>query len=353
MRKNKIVSVCFIVAFAMVLILGIPMMTLGNFQKDAVVDCGSLYISGPPSNPTVTATAIDNSVDIGGVECLVTFRVSYIMEDLSGSADHAYVHMSISGGSWDAADAGEGSSTGILTCYKTCYPGETVYVFMHATYKDGWPVQNTIGYAEDISTNTMLTPENHAPNTPAKPSGPTNGEAGVTYTYTSYASDPDGDDVCYYWDWGDGSFTTWTSYHLSGETCSASHSWGEQGSYSIKVKAKDDEGLVSDWSPSLPVSMPANSPYNAAQISTSMVIIPEMTMVDLVTGEETTIPARTGYFVDLDLDGIYDIVHFDVTAEQYPVYLDAEGNYVIDIEPDGVQEATIDPEDINPASNPI
>ena len=48
----------------------------------------------------------------------------------------------------------------------------------------------------------------------------------------------------------------WTSLYNSGETVETSHSWSEEGTYEIRVKAQDEYGAESDWSDPLPVSMP-------------------------------------------------------------------------------------------------
>ena len=45
----------------------------------------------------------------------------------------------------------------------------------------------------------------------------------------------------------------------SGETISASHTWTEKGDYEIRVKAKDDHGVMGEWSEPLPISMPKSS----------------------------------------------------------------------------------------------
>ena len=78
------------------------------------------------------------------------------------------------------------------------------------------------------------------------------------YTYTTSTTDPDDDKVYYMWDWGDGTFSDWIGPYNSGIECSASHIWNDRSSYSIKVKAKDENGLHGPWSDPLSVSMPKN-----------------------------------------------------------------------------------------------
>ncbi|RLF30793.1 MAG: hypothetical protein DRJ99_01480 [Thermoplasmata archaeon] len=106
--------------------------------------------------------------------------------------------------------------------------------------------------------------ENKPPNKPNKPSGPTSGKAGTSYTYSTSTTDPDEDQVYYWFDWGDRTNSGWLGPYNSGQTVGASHTWSEKGSYDIKVKAKDTNDAESDWSDPLPITMPKNkgSPFN-------------------------------------------------------------------------------------------
>jgi hypothetical protein len=90
------------------------------------------------------------------------------------------------------------------------------------------------------------------PDKPSTPDGPSNGKVGNTYTYTSSTSDPDGDDILYLFDWGDGTDSGWIG------TGEASHSWSKRSNYNIKVKAKDTHGFESRWSDPLTVTIPRN-----------------------------------------------------------------------------------------------
>jgi hypothetical protein len=73
--------------------------------------------------------------------------------------------------------------------------------------------------------------------------GPEGGSAGNPYTYTFTSTDPDGDQVSYYIEWGDGEITDWTALQDSGPPgYDESHTWDEQGEYTITAKAKDENG---------------------------------------------------------------------------------------------------------------
>jgi len=86
---------------------------------------------------------------------------------------------------------------------------------------------------------TIDGPPNNPPNKPSTPSGPANGDAGTTYTYTSSATDPDGDSISYLFEWGDDTDSGWTDPIPSGQTATETHKWSDQGTYQIKVKARD------------------------------------------------------------------------------------------------------------------
>jgi hypothetical protein len=99
--------------------------------------------------------------------------------------------------------------------------------------------------------------ENNKPETPSKPSGPTNGLLGVEYDYNSNATDSDGDLLSYCFSWGDENVTL-TNWINSGETVTTSYSWNRRGIYNIRVRARDECGFISEWSNPLEVTMPRN-----------------------------------------------------------------------------------------------
>ena len=88
------------------------------------------------------------------------------------------------------------------------------------------------------------------PQPPNKPviSGPTIGTVNILYSYTFNSNDPDGDDIYYYINWGDGSYENWIGPYASGEIVTVLHFWSEKGTYKIQAKAKDDNTGESTWS---------------------------------------------------------------------------------------------------------
>jgi PKD repeat protein len=99
---------------------------------------------------------------------------------------------------------------------------------------------------------------NTQPNKPDTPEGEVNGEIGIEYIYTSVGTDPEGDQIFYFWDWGDDNDSGWIGPYNSGQLCELSYIWIQKGDYEIKVRLKDSNGLLSDWSDPLQISMPKN-----------------------------------------------------------------------------------------------
>jgi hypothetical protein len=105
------------------------------------------------------------------------------------------------------------------------------------------------------------------PSQPTKPVGPTLGIWNVEYTYISSATEPDGEQLYYLFDWGDGSSSGWLGPYNSGQTGTASHIWTVLGTYNVKVKARDIWGAGSHWSESLTVTITDNNPPNTPVIT--------------------------------------------------------------------------------------
>ena len=73
--------------------------------------------------------------------------------------------------------------------------------------------------------------------------GPKSGKAGTEYEYIFNAEDPNGDDVKYHIDWGDGNTET-TEFYSSGTDATVNHTWIKMGLYLIKARAENTNGLL-------------------------------------------------------------------------------------------------------------
>ena len=148
---------------------------------------------------------------------------------------------------WIKIDWGDGNITDWLGPYKS---GEPVNVshkwveegryYIRAKSKDFWD--------DSRWSDPYVVKIGNQPPYPPTIDGPTVGDPGEELTYTFVAEDPEGHDVYYYIEWGDGNDTGWIGPYPSGEEITRSHSWSENGTYVIRAKAKDIYGHESDWS---------------------------------------------------------------------------------------------------------
>ncbi len=109
----------------------------------------------------------------------------------------------------------------------------------------------TSGWSDPHTITIVL---NDAPATPTI-NGPASGAPGKAYLFRMQTTDADGDSVYYFIDWGDNTTTDWIGPYNSGAEATTTHTWSEQGTFTVKVKAKDVPGDESDWG-TLDIVMP-------------------------------------------------------------------------------------------------
>jgi hypothetical protein len=200
-----------------------------------------IWVDYDPTCPVNWApVACINGSDQGHVNQAMTF-------DGSGSFDHEGSLVSYA---WAFGDGTTGTGATVTHTYTT----QGIYL-----------VRLTV--TDNTSTNTTQTmwvyidKENHPPNTP-KLTGRKNGANETAYKYTISTTDPDGDTVQYYLNWGDdywfGGAAGWLGPFKSGEKVTLEKTWPLKGNYTIRVKAMDQYGAKSDWAV-LSVSMPISN----------------------------------------------------------------------------------------------
>jgi len=220
---------------------------------------GAAYIFEKPTTgwasttETQKITASDNqggdgfgkSVSVDGDGIIVS---SPDEDDIGAARGAAYIFYR-SGSSWseqqkltsgDAADSD--------------YFGWGVSISSNTAISGAYAEDNTNG--ADAGSAYIFEFVNQPPSNPTI-TGQTNGDVGTSYTYTFTSTDPDGDQVSYYVEWGDTTNTGWFGPFASGAAQDKSHSWSTEGTYDIKAKAKDTYGAESGWT-TLEVTMPVN-----------------------------------------------------------------------------------------------
>ncbi len=113
-----------------------------------------------------------------------------------------------------------------------------------------------VGTNEIKVTVTIINQDNKAPDTP----GTLNIEqdtlaAGETAEFETYAADPDGNDVYFMFDYGNGEASGWIGPYASNSLCVHTYNYPSAGDYEVMVKARDEFDAESQWTASLPVSI--------------------------------------------------------------------------------------------------
>jgi hypothetical protein len=138
--------------------------------------------------------------------------------------------------------------------YSSGVPVNTPHTWGSAgTYRVKVKAEDADGAQSGWSSSLTVVISSGANQPPNKPTltGPPSGKSGTKYTYESDTTDPEQDQIYYWFDWGDGTNSGWLAKHL----------WNK-GNYEIKVKAKDSHDAESEWSDPLSISMPKNKAIN-------------------------------------------------------------------------------------------
>jgi hypothetical protein len=106
-------------------------------------------------------------------------------------------------------------------------------------------------------------------NPPATPvlTGPDTGVINEMYTYNAVTTEPDGENIYYFFDWGDGSNSGWLGPYNSGQEGVAQKSWSATGTYMVRAKAKDINHVQSGWSTPIMMTIMTDRPPNTPTIN--------------------------------------------------------------------------------------
>ncbi|EMR74674.1 PDK repeat-containing protein [Thermoplasmatales archaeon SCGC AB-540-F20] len=194
----------------------------------------------------------------------------------------------------------DSSGTSSLDINDVGVTDETGYVSIEVS--DGSiTVQGTNLPSPPVSPSGGGTEQNNPPDVPVKPSGPTFVELGVEYQYTSSAVDPDGDDIRYRFDWGDGNMSNWTAFVPSNTSVSLNYSWASISTFAVYVLAQDENGLNSSWS--LPLNVTVSAIDFEGELPVADFVVPSN-----LTANQTIIFDGSGSF---DEDGVIVSYNWD------------------------------------------
>jgi len=148
---------------------------------------------------------------------------------------------------------------------------------------------------------------NLAPQKPSEPQGNTEGNINTEYNFTTDSTDPEGKNLYYWFNWGDGTNSGWDGPHSSGANATVSHAWTERGYFSVKVKAKDEGDVESEWSDEVKISISNDAPKKPSIKGKKFWVIP---------GKEYEYTFKA---TDSDNDDVYILVKW-AGGSQYDTY---------------------------------
>ena len=204
-------------------------------QYDVASDCfGWTFVTNPNGGCIAFLGGTDIDVSYGGVD-IVTKGIEKLCLDISSN--------------YMAGDKtfGELWGNGIST-YINNNMDEIDYITVEEFQPFGDP-------------SLVIAGESQPPTEP-QINGPKNGRVGVEYEWSFVSTDPNGDNISYYIEWGDTDGEgEWYGPFKSGEILVVTHKYTSEDTFTIKAMAMDENGDESGWSYYV-VIMPRNKMTN-------------------------------------------------------------------------------------------
>lgn len=155
-------------------------------------------------------------------------------------------------------DWADGSNSGWLGPYTS---GQTVTASHTWTVLGDYEIKvrarDIWGASSGWSEGLQVTITDNTPPEIPEITGSTQGKPGNEYLYNLLTTDLQNQEIYYFVDWGDNTTSGWLGPYVSGTQIHITHSWTEQGTYTVKAKAKDSMDMESDWG-TITVVMPTD-----------------------------------------------------------------------------------------------
>jgi hypothetical protein len=175
-----------------------------------------------------------------------------------------YTSISEDGGSYWEEEPKVNDESGTVVDQQNCNDVSGVYIVWTDNRITG---QDSIFFDKTVQTGSP-------PSTPMI-TGPTKFRPNQNQEFTFTATDPDGDQLYYSVEWGDGSVLDWQGPFTSGTPFKASHSWADRDLFTIRCKAKDTNELQSGFG-TLDVSTPKNIGFMSRLLDYIQHVFPDL-----------------------------------------------------------------------------
>ena len=171
-----------------------------------------------------------------GVKCM--FKVT------ASDPDYDPVSVRIDWDNGDTSDWSETFRSGDTVTLEYAWPSPGVFRISAQGRDD----KGAVSPWSNGHTVTIADTANLPPGDPSAPAGPDTGYVDSVYEFSALAVDPNGDRVRLQFNWGDGDTSGWSGLGKESTPVTMPHAWLQDGEYSVAARAKDEKGLVSDWS---------------------------------------------------------------------------------------------------------
>jgi hypothetical protein len=200
-----------------------------EYPEDIGASISFWVTSDPPAQPTKPTGPV-----------LGIWNIEYTYTSSTTEPDNEQIYYQF--------DWGDGSDSGWLGPYSSGQTGSGTHIWTELG------IYNITVRARDIwgATSTRSDPltvtitDNTPPNIP-EITGPAEGKPGNPYLFNMVTTDQQDHNVYYFVDWDDNTTSGWLGPYLSGTQIHVTHTWSEEGNYTVRVKAKDILDSESDW----------------------------------------------------------------------------------------------------------
>jgi outer membrane protein assembly factor BamB len=178
--------------------------------------------------------------------------------------------------------------------------------------------------------------------------GPTVMIPAVSDTFSTVTTDPNGDNIRYRFDWGNGTITDWSEALASGSTYKTTFTYTNRGQFYVKAQAKDQTGKSSDWSESHKVicglgmviwTMPADEDFDDEINSTPAIDNQGNIYVGCIEGHVHSFTANGSQ--RWRFDASYEVISSPAIASDGTIYACDRDGMVYAINSDGTQKWSV------------
>jgi len=215
-------------------------------QESVWSDAHSITISDPPlinNAPNIPATP-------GGPAGGFT-QVSYTFSATTTDPDNDQVQYQFDWGDGTTSSYSPWVNSGVTITQDHTYATPGTYVVTSRA-------KDTHNAESNWSAGLTLVIVNRPPDKPITPSGSLKGKTNIPSPFSTSAADPDGNQVQYLFDWGDGTTSGYGALKDSGVTVTENHTYSTIGTFIVRSRARDIYQAESAWSDGLPVHITYN-----------------------------------------------------------------------------------------------